>query len=96
MPHRQNYPGGHVFLKIHLDRLRQLLDALADRLREGVARAVGETVAVSVTSALHDLFGERAPPPYSEYGRPQQGWYDKRDDADYWPHPQPYERPLRR
>ena len=53
---------------------------------------MGETVAVSVTSTLRDSFGQRDAPAYSEYGRPQQGWYDKRDDADYWPHPAPYER----
>jgi hypothetical protein len=92
MPHRPIYPGGARSLKVHLDRLGQLLDALGDRLRDGVARAVGETVARSVTGALRDAFGERSAPPSSEYGRTQQGWYDERDDADYWPRPEPYER----
>ena len=91
MPHRPGYPGGVRSLKTHLDRLGQLFDALGDKLREGVARAVGETVALSVTGALRDTFGERDSS-YGGYDRPQQGWYDERDEADYWPRPTPYER----
>ena len=90
MPHRPSYPGGARSLAAHLDRLGQLLDALGERLREGVARAVGETVALSVTGALRDALGQRDAPAYGDYGRPQQGWYDQRDDGDYWPHRDPY------
>src|SRR5437588_1569962 len=91
MPHRPAYPGGGRSLASHLDRLGQLLDALGERLREGVARAVSETVALRVTGALRDAFGERESPAYGESGRPQQGWYGGRDDGDYWPHRGPYE-----
>ena len=91
MPHRPSYPGGARSLAAHLDRLGQLLDALGERLREGVARAVGETVALSVTGALRDALGQRDAPAYRDYGRPQQGWYDQRDDGDYWPQRDRYE-----
>lgn len=91
MPHRPAYPGGARSLAAHLDRLGQLLDALGERLREGVARAVSETVALSVTGAMRDAFGQRESLAYGGYGRPQQGWYDEREDGDYWPHRDPYE-----
>ena len=92
MPHRPAYPGGARSLAAHLDRLGQLLDALGERLREGVARAVSETVALSVTGAMRDALGQRDAPAYGEHGRAQQGWYDERDDGDYWPRPAPYDR----
>ena len=85
-----NPNGQRKSLASQIDRLGQLLDALGDRLREGVARAVGETVALSVTGALRDALGQRDAPAYGDYGRPQQGWYDQRDDGDYWPHRDPY------
>jgi hypothetical protein len=91
MPHRPAYPGGARSLAAHLDRLGQLLDALGERLREGVARAVGETVALSVTGALRDALGQHNSPESVEYGHPQQGWYDARDDGEYWPHRDRYE-----
>ena len=91
MPHRPSYPGGARSLAAHLDRLGQLLDTLGERLREGVARAVGETVALSVTGALRDALGQRETPTYCEYNRRQQGWYEERDDGDYWPHRDRYE-----
>jgi hypothetical protein len=52
---------------------------------------VGETVALSVTGALRDALGQRDAPAYGDYGRPQQGWYDQRDDGDYWPQRDRYE-----
>ena len=91
MPHRPSYPGGARSLAAHLDRLGQLLDALGERLREGVARAVGETVALSVTGALRDALGQRDAPAYGGFNRQQEGWYDQRDDGDYWPHRDRYE-----
>jgi hypothetical protein len=90
MPHRPSYPGGARSLAAHLDRLGQLLDALGERLREGVARAVSETVALSVTGALRDAFGQRDAPPYAGYDRRQPGWSDERDESDYWPQRDPY------
>ena len=87
MPHRPSYPGGARSLAAHLDRLGQLLDALGERLREGVARAVGETVALSVTGALRDALGQRDAPAYGGFNRHEEGWYD----GDYWPHRDPYD-----
>ena len=53
---------------------------------------MGETVALSVTGALRDALGQRDAPAYGEHSRAQQGWYDERDDGDYWPRPAPYDR----
>ena len=40
-------------LATHLDRLRHTLDGLGQRLRESVARAVGETLGGAVRQTLH-------------------------------------------
>ncbi len=39
--------GGGRSLGVHLERLRLLLDGLGARLHDGVARAVGQTVAAA-------------------------------------------------
>ncbi len=52
--------GGRRSLGVHLERLRLLLDGLGARLRDGVARAVGQTVAAAVQETVDHLLEEEA------------------------------------
>jgi hypothetical protein len=74
--------GGGRSLASHVDHLRLLLDSLGARLRDGVARAVGQTVAAAVHEAVHDLLGdgdvEPEPDPYRD------AWYDPNARDDRW------------
>jgi hypothetical protein len=90
-----NLLGGGRSLASHLDRLRLVLDNLGARLRDGVARAVGQTVAAAVHEAMHDLLGvgddDSEPDPYRDT------WYEPNPRDHRWGHdstdrdPDPYD-----
>jgi hypothetical protein len=70
-----NLLGGGGSLGAHLERLRLLLDGLGARLRDGVARAVGQTVAAAVQETVDRMLDEEAGGlDRSDYPR---GWYDE-------------------
>ncbi len=67
--------GGGRSLGVHLERLCLLLDGLGARLRDGVARAVGQTVAAAVQETVDRLFDDEAASPIADV-RPR-GWFDE-------------------
>jgi hypothetical protein len=75
-------------LAANLDHLRFTIDALAGRLRDAVAQAVGQSVAGTVREAVRILLGTGPPEPESPYAstrssEPSAWW---RDDPDRrWP-----------
>jgi hypothetical protein len=83
------WPGGGRALAGHLERLRLLLDALAARLREGVAGAVGRTVAAAVYDAVHDLLQDGAEDLVG--ARYRAGWSDDEVDGHWQRRRDPYD-----
>jgi hypothetical protein len=88
----------------HVNRLRATLDPLAARLREAVARAVGQSVADAALDAVHALLAEAPAEPFpaaaTSYARPSPHlWQDPeyraapswRDDPDDMYRPPPDE-----
>src|SRR5437016_6091159 len=70
-------------LASHLERLRYTLDTLGQRLREAVAQAVVETVAVAVRDAAHALLTD--PPP--ELVSPLQRFHAPHPRRSLWEDP---------
>jgi hypothetical protein len=81
--------GGGRALAGHLERLRLLLDGLAARLREGVAGAVGRTVAAAVYDAVHDLLHDGVQELTS--ARYRAGWSDEEGDQPWQRRRDPYD-----
>jgi hypothetical protein len=81
--------GGGRALAGHLERLRLLLDGLAARLREGVAGAVGRTVAAAVYDAVHDLLQDGVQELTS--ARNRAGWSDEEVDEHWQRRRDPYD-----
>ena len=80
-------------LSRHVQRLRQALDGLSERLREGVALAIGQTVAAAVHEAVQTVLDEppdhttapyyrtASPPARSLWGtRERPSWDDDLDE----------------
>ena len=71
-----------------LNRLRQTLDSLGERLQEAVSSAVGQTVAVVVQETVHALLTESSCPspvaPMPRWTKPQgphpEPWFDDPGD----------------
>src|ERR1700676_2587775 len=73
----------------HVGRLRDTLELLRERLREAVARAVGQTAAGAARDAVHSLLAHSpADPDWSDrpsYARPSSGTWADPDYRDYPP-----------
>jgi hypothetical protein len=72
----------------HLDHLRCTIDALAGRLRDAVAQAVGQSVAGTVHEVVRALLAAGPPEPESPYAaarapEPSAWWRDEQDRR--WP-----------
>jgi hypothetical protein len=74
-------------LAAHLDHLRCTIDALAGRLRDAVAQAVGQSVAGTVHEVVRALLATGPPEPESPFAArtpESSGWW--RDEQDrHWP-----------
>jgi hypothetical protein len=81
--------GGGRALAGHLERLRLLLDGLGARLRDGVAAAVGRTVAAAVYDAVHDLLQDGAEELAG--ARYRAGWSDEEADEHWQRRRDPYD-----
>src|SRR5262249_15134755 len=79
------FDQGRRWLACHLHRLRRTLEALCQRLREGVAIAAGRAAEDAVREAVHHLLGDTpalGPPEYPRSNFPAPaGWRDT-DDVD--------------
>jgi hypothetical protein len=69
----------------HLFHLRRSFEALAEQVRDAIARAIGRTVAEAVSEAIHAALAEPGslPAPPRSSNRPRPLWDDT--DAGSWP-----------
>jgi hypothetical protein len=81
--------GGGRALAGHLERLRLLLEGLGARLRDGVAGAVGRTVAAAVYDAVHDLLRDGAEDLAG--ARYRASWSDEEADEHWQRRLDPYD-----
>src|SRR6202011_404462 len=77
-------------LAVHLDRLRNTLDTLGQRLREAVSHSVGEAVAGAVREAVHAVLADLntrhlLPNPPIRLPRSSRPWWQDPDDPEYDP-----------
>jgi hypothetical protein len=83
---------GGKWLAAHVNRLRQTLDALGRRLRDTVATAVGQTVALAVREAVHAALTDFSGAPAARQAParepdPARSLWSLPDDADADPWP---------
>jgi hypothetical protein len=89
-------PAG-PWLAGHLRRLRYTLDELIDRLREALARAIGDNVAGAVHEAVRALLSDAPTHPQVEYRstyrptRSPSAWNDP-DESSIWEEEDAYRR----
>jgi hypothetical protein len=79
---------GRRWLARHVTRLRRTLEALCDRLREGIAVAVARVAEDAVREGVHALLADRPPLSPPDYPRsnfaPSPAWRNPDDELHRW------------